>query len=288
MNLQYLDSVFKQVYGGGLSPFITYSKALGALILVVVLGFNLYRSFSRTGQIFTERESDGFSPYELLRGLGLILMVIFSTQILDLFDNIMVDIETIALGSISNASESLTIDHFPTYEDMMGSVKDAYSSIKEDNLANIGKNLLKIVNYLNPMTWIGGSLAWVLEYVLMLVDIFVYPFFLTKRYFIMGIIKMMFPLLIAVSIFDKTRDYVTQVLKYYARVYLAIIPMIFASYAIDLLHFNMNSILETNTYAVGVMTVAAPLVRVASVIVAVLLKIRLFKDSFTIMEKLIP
>ena len=104
----------------------------------------------------------------------------------------------------------------------------------------------------------------------------------------MGIIKMMFPLLIALSIFDVTRDYVIQALKYYARIYLAIIPMIFSSYAINLLHFNMLEILETDTYGVAVMSVAGGLVRVAALLFAAILKLKLYNESFNIMDRLIP
>jgi len=288
MTLEYLDSIYKQIFSQGYSGFIIYAKALATIIIIIQLSLNLYRSFSRTGQIFTERESDGFSPYELLRGLGLILLIIFSTQVLDLFDSIMVDIETVALSSISDMKESFHLSFVPDAQDLKDALVGVTNDAKEDNTTGILKNILRIVNYFNPLTWIGGAMSWALNFILSIVDMFVYPFFLSKRYFILGIIKLFFPLIIAFSIFEKFRDFTTQILKLYARTFLAIIPMIFASFFIDYLYVSINDIMWDSVGSAAAMTVAGPLIQMVAIIVAVVLKISLFKQSFTLMDKIIP
>lgn len=290
MNLEYIDSLYKTIFNEQIGTFILFSKVLAGLIIVITTSHDLFKSFSKTGQIFTDKEFDGFSPYKLGRALFLLLLISISTEILSLFDTIMVDIETIALSDIDERRSDITISHLPPLESVIDDVSGAVSDFKGDGnwVKKMWLAITKVARALNPLTWIGGSLAYALEFVLMIVDVFIYPFFLTKRYFLLGLIKLFFPLMIALSIFDKLQDYIINILKMYARVFLAIIPMIFCIYVVDMLRFNIQEILNTSTGGNATMAVAGPLVSIVSIVVSVLLKVRLFKESFTVMEKIIP
>src|SRR5664280_2088110 len=96
MGLEYLDKVYKSMFAGGLGYLVIVSKSIGAFILVLTLWKGFFRSFSKTGKVFSEGD-EGFSPYNLFRMLGLLLLVGFSTQILDVFDSACAMVESEAL-----------------------------------------------------------------------------------------------------------------------------------------------------------------------------------------------
>lgn len=287
MNLQYLDVIYKNMFQGVfISPFITYSKVLGCLIIVIVMSNNLFRSFSRTGIIFTPRESDGFSPYDLLRGAGLILLVTFSTQILNVFDSLMVDVETLFFAEMEQLGTDYRVSFFPSTDKLTALFKETE---EKRNGWDIVKGVLDILSFLNPFTWLGGAANYLLSGLLNGIDMFIYPFFLCKRYFIMGILKFMFPLMIALSIFNKTRDFIIIVLKYYARIYLAIIPMVFTTIFTAIVFQSMHDILDAGNVMDHLnMAIGGPLITCCILIFTVILKTKLYSESFKIMDKLIP
>src|SRR5664280_385140 len=96
MGLEYLDKVYKAMFAGNLNYLVIVSKSIGAFILVLSLWKSFFKSFSKTGKVFSEGD-EGFSPYTLMRMLGLLLLVMVSTQILDLFDSACAMVESEAL-----------------------------------------------------------------------------------------------------------------------------------------------------------------------------------------------
>ena len=69
MGLEYLDKVYKAMFAGDLGYLVIVSKSIGAFILVLSLWKSFFKSFSKTGKVFSEGD-EGFSPYTLFRMLG--------------------------------------------------------------------------------------------------------------------------------------------------------------------------------------------------------------------------
>jgi hypothetical protein len=277
MGLEYLDKVYKSMFAGGLGYLVIVSKSIGAFILVLSLWKSFFKSFSKNGKVFSEGD-EGFSPYTLFRMLGLLLLVGFSTQILDVFDSACAMVESEALKGFNNKPDMFTVSSFPV------TPPPANESAIDGVLRKIGE----VVNMMNPSSWTGGAYTHITQFMLKILDFLIYPVFLAERYFFMGLIKIFVPLMIALSIFDKTKDYIYNVFKMYARYYLVIIPYAFVVVFANTL-FDTMTVLMTPVSSVdpGGMAISAGLMVVLALILVIVIKIKLFKVSMPFMKELI-
>jgi hypothetical protein len=277
MGLEYLDKVYKSMFAGDLGYLVIISKSIGASILVLSLWKSFFRSFSKTGKVFSEGD-EGFSPYTLFRMLGLLLLVGFSTQILDVFDSACAMVESEALKGFNNKPDMFTVSSFTV------TPPPANESAIDGVLRKIGE----VVNMMNPSSWTGGAYTHITQFMLKILDFLIYPVFLAERYFFMGLIKIFVPLMIALSIFDKTKDYIYNVFKMYARYYLVIIPYAFVVVFANTL-FDTMTVLITPVSSIDPanMAISGGLMVVLALILVIIIKIKLFKVSMPFMKELI-
>jgi hypothetical protein len=277
MGLEYLDKVYKTMFAGDLGYLVIVSKSIGAFILVLSLWKSFFRSFSKTGKVFSEGE-EGFSPYTLFRMLGLLLLVSFSTQILDVFDSACAMVEGEALKGFNNKPDLFSVSA-PNV-----TPPPANESAIDGVLRKIGE----VVNMMNPSSWTGGAYTHITQFLLKILDFLIYPVFLAERYFFMGLIKIFVPLMIALSIFDKTKDYIYNVFKMYARYYLVIIPYAFVVVFANTL-FDTMTVLITPVSAIGPgsMAISGGLMVILALILVIVIKIKLFKMSMPFLKELI-
>ena len=277
MGLEYLDKVYKSMFAGGLGYLVIVSKSIGAFILVLSLWKSFFKSFSKNGKVFSEGD-EGFSPYTLFRMLGLLLLVGFSTQILDVFDSACAMVESEALKGFNNKPDLFTVSSFPV------TPPPANESAIDGVLRKIGE----VVNMMNPSSWTGGAYTHITQFMLKILDFLIYPVFLAERYFFMGLIKIFVPLMIALSIFDKTKDYIYNVFKMYARYYLVIIPYAFVVVFANTLFDTMTVIIApVSSIDPGSMAISGGLMVVLALILVIVIKIKLFKVSMPFMKELI-
>ena len=279
MGLEYLDKVYKAMFAGDLGYLVIVSKSIGALILVISLWKSFFKSFSKNGKVFSEGD-EGFSPYALMRMLALLLLVGFSTQILDAFDSACAMVETEALKGFNNKPDLFSVS--------APSVTPPPAN--ESAINGILRKMGEVVNMLNPSSWTGGAYSSVTQFLLKILDFLIYPVFLAERYFFMGLIKIFIPLMIALSIFDRTKDYIYNVFKMYARYYLVIIPYAFVVVFANTLFDTMTVIAApvASSYGdPGTMAVSGILMVILSLILVIVIKIKLFKMSMPFMKELI-
>jgi hypothetical protein len=276
MGLEYLDKVYKSMFAGGLGYLVIISKSIGAFILVLSLWKSFFKSFSKNGKVFSEGD-EGFSPYTLFRMLGLLLLVGFSTQILDVFDSACAMVESEALKGFNNKPDMFTVSSFPV------TPPPANESAIDGVLRKIGE----VVNMMNPSSWTGGAYSHITQFLLKILDFLIYPVFLAERYFFMGLIKIFIPLMIALSIFDKTKDYIYNVFKMYARYYLVIIPYAFVVVFANTLFDIMTVIMPVAAIDPGSMAISGGLMVILALILVIVIKIKLFKVSMPFMKELI-
>ena len=277
MGLEYLDKVYKAMFAGDLGYLVIVSKSIGAFILVLSLWKSFFKSFSKTGKVFSEGE-EGFSPYTLFRMLGLLLLVGFSTQILDVFDSACAMVEGEALKGFNNKPDLFTV-----------SAPDVTPPpANESAIDGVLRKMGEVVNMMNPTSWTGGAYTHITQFLLKILDFLIYPVFLAERYFFMGLIKIFVPLMIALSIFDKTKDYIYNVFKMYARYYLIIIPYAFVVVFANTL-FDTMTVLITPVSAVGPgsMAISGGLMVILALILVIVIKIKLFKMSMPFLKELI-
>ena len=277
MGLEYLDKVYKSMFAGDLGYLVIISKSIGAFILVLTLWKSFFRSFSKTGKVFSEGD-EGFSPYTLFRMLGLLLLVGFSTQILDIFDSACAMVESEALKGFNNKPDMFTVSSFPV------TPLPANESAIDGVLRKIGE----VVNMMNPSSWTGGAYTHITQFMLKILDFLIYPVFLAERYFFMGLIRIFVPLMIALSIFDKTKDYIYNVFKMYARYYLVIIPYAFVVVFANTLFDTMTLLIApVSSIDPANMAISGGLMVVLALILVIVIKIKLFKVSMPFMKELI-
>jgi hypothetical protein len=277
MGLEYLDKVYKSMFAGGLGYLVIISKSIGAFILFLTLWKSFFRSFSKTGKVFSEGD-EGFSPYTLFRMLGLLLLVGFSTQILDVFDSACAMVESEALKGFNNKPDMFTVSSFPV------TPPPANESAIDGVLRKIGE----VVNMMNPSSWTGGAYTQITQFMLKILDFLIYPVFLAERYFFMGLIRIFVPLMIALSIFDKTKDYIYNVFKMYARYYLVIIPYAFVVVFANTLFDTMTVLIApVSSIDPANMAISGGLMVVLALILVIVIKIKLFKVSMPFMKELI-
>ena len=277
MGLEYLDKVYKTMFAGDLGYLVIVSKSIGAFILVFSLWKSFFRSFSKTGKVFSEGD-EGFSPYTLFRMLGLLLLVGFSTQILDVFDSACAMVEGEALKGFNNKPDLFSVSA-PTVTP---------PPANESAIDGVLRKMGEVVNMMNPSSWTGGAYTHITQFLLRILDFLIYPVFLAERYFFMGLIKIFVPLMIALSIFDKTKDYIYNVFKMYARYYLIIIPYAFVVVFANTL-FDTMTVLITPVSAVGPgsMAISGGLMVILALILVIIIKIKLFKMSMPFLKELI-
>lgn len=90
IGLEYVDAVFTTIKNSDFSQYtITGMKALSILFFLI----NILKKYNE-GVASNEGYTWGLTPSELARNFAVVIVVLFSTQVLDVFDGILVAIET--------------------------------------------------------------------------------------------------------------------------------------------------------------------------------------------------
>src|SRR5690554_6933050 len=148
----------------------------------------------------------GLSPNELIKNFAVVLVVIFSTQVIGFFDGVLVAIEN-QYRNTAPALLSLQFQDFPIEENI-----GAIEATK--------KALTVLYEFLTSPFYGMQLVAFALGVFLWIIDIFIYPLFLAERFFLLGIMKAFFPLVISMAVFEKFREMAYHFFKLYAAVYM--------------------------------------------------------------------
>lgn len=278
--LEFYEEIFDLMQ---LNFMVTASKAIGGLIIIIMLLKMVFKSYSENGKIFstnTDSGSNGFSPYQLLRMLFLLLLIGFSTNLLSAGDSIMGVIEEAAFDNM---------EEIPSNVDNILKQEKQINIDELDFFDKILNNLNEIIKLLNPVNWIGWGTSGILYIVLEIIEMLMYPLFLMHRFFIMGLIKIFFPLMIALSIFDKMKDYIFEIMKVYLRTYLVIIPWMFVTIFGNTIVTGIIG--KLNTKAIGttnaVMTVSEGMIWLVLMLMLIFFKFKAYGRSREFMKEII-
>ncbi len=267
MGLEYIDAVFRTIME---SDFATYT--LGGMKALAVLFFllNLIKKYYEGG---VEREglSWGLTPAELVKNFAVILVVLFSTEVLAAFDSILVAIE----GQYrSTAPELLPLG-----------LQEVEVETEAGFLDAAGKAMGLLYEWLatpflglRALAWAGGLILWIL-------DLLIYPLFLAERYFILGIMQAFFPLVIGLAVFEKFRELGYRFFKIYAAVYMIVPAFFLVNVFVNELYGEITTNFWPNLLGTDYGSeFFAPLIELAAIGFIVLLKFKLYKRavSFTI------
>jgi len=267
IGLEYVDAVFQVIKGSDFSQYtITGIKILAVLFFLI----NILKKYVE-GAADTQGSTWGLRPTDLIKNFLIVVLVIFSNQALNFFDQILVAVET-QYRDTAPALLPLQLQDMPLEEDV-----GALDAAK--------KAMALLYDALVTPLYGWKILAFIISLFLWIIDLFIYPLFLAERYFLLGILQAFFPLIISLAVFEKFRNLAYGFFKLYAAVYL-LVP---AFFLVNVFVNNLYTEINTNFWPALFGTDAGgrifgPVVELGSIGFIVFLKFKLYKkaSSFTL------
>ena len=267
IGLEYVDAVFQTIRSSDFSQYtIVGMKTLAVLFFLI----NILKKYNE-GVAERHGYSWGLSPNELAKNFMVVLLVIFSTQVLNFFDSILVAIET-QYRDTAPALLPLQLQDIPIEEEV-GALEAAK------------KAMALLYEALVTPLYGWKILAFIISLFLWILDLFIYPLFLVERYFLLGILQAFFPLVISLAVFEKFRSLAYGFFKLYAGVYMLVPAFFLVNVFINNLYTEINSNFWPNLFGTDVGSrIFSPVVELGSIGFIVFLKFKLYRKatSFTL------
>lgn len=265
--LEYVDAVFQTIKD---SDFLQYTivgmKSLAILFFLI----NILKKYNE-GVANREGYTWGLTPTELIKNFVVVILVIFSSQVLEVFDTILVTIE----GQYRNTAPSLLplqLQEIAIEEDTGG-------------LEAASKGLALLFEALNTPLFGLNIVAFIVSVFLWLIDLFIYPLFLAERFFLLGIMQAFFPLVISLAVFEKFRSMAYSFFKLYAAVYMLVPAFFLVNIFVNTLYTEFTSNFWTNLFGLDFgSSFFAPIIELGTIGFIVFLKFKLYRraTSFTL------
>ncbi|WP_026451325.1 hypothetical protein [Aequorivita capsosiphonis] len=267
IGLEYIDTVFQTIQNSSFSQYtIAGMKTLAVLFFLI----NILKKYNE-GVADKDGYSWGLSPGELAKNFAIVLLVIFSTQVLGFFDGILVAIEGQYRGT-APALLPLQMQDVPIEEDVN------FIEAAQAAMALLYEALITPLYGFKIFAFIISLFLWIM-------DLFIYPLFLAERYFLLGIMQAFFPLVISLAVFEKFRSLAYSFFKLYAAVYMLVPAFFLVNIFINAIYTEINTNFWTNLFGTDVgQGFFAPVVQLGSVGFIVFLKFKLYRraTSFTL------
>lgn len=223
IGLEYVDAVFQTIKSSDFSQYtITGMKTLAVIFFLV----NLLKKYNE-GVAEKNGYTWGLSPGELAKNFAVVLLVIFSTQILGVFDGILVSIEN-QYRDTAPALIPLQLQDIEIEQDVDG------WDIAKKAFALLYEALVTPLYPVKVISFVVGLFLWVL-------DLFIYPLFLAERYFLLGIMQAFFPLVLSLAVFEKFRSMAYNFFKLYAAVYMLVPAFFLVNVFVNNLYAEINA-----------------------------------------------
>jgi hypothetical protein len=264
IGLEYVDAVFSTIKESSISQYtILGMKSLAILLFLV----NLIKKYNE-GAVNNDGYTWGLSPTELIKNFVVVLVVIFSTQVLGFFDSILVAIE-MEYRDTAPALLPLQLQEMEIEEDI--------------NFVEAGtKALSMLYEYLVTPFYPMKVIAFIISIFLWIMDLFIYPLFLAERYFLLGLMQAFFPLVISLSVFERFREMGYRFFRLYAAVYMIVPAFFLVNVFVNLLYEEINTNFWGNLLGTGAESgVFAPIVQLGSVGFIVFLKFKLYRRAIS-------
>jgi len=267
IGLEYVDTIFQTIQNSSFSQYtIAGMKTLAVLFFLV----NILKKYNE-GVADQGGYTWGLSPGELIKNFAVVVLVIFSTQVLGFFDGILVAIEEQYRGT-APALLPLQMQDIPIEEEV--------------NIIKAAQAAMSLLYEALVTPLFGFKIfAFVVSTILWILDLFIYPLFLAERFFLLGIMQAFFPLVISLAVFEKFRSLAYNFFKLYAAVYMLVPAFFLVNVFVNALYTEINTNFWTNLFGTDVGSgFFAPVVQLGSVGFIVFLKFKLYRraTSFTL------
>lgn len=262
LGLEYIDAVFTTIKETDLSKYtLAGMKGLAVLLFLV----NLIKKYNEAA-VTNDGYTWGLSPSDLLRNMVIVILVIFSTEILGVFDGILVAIER----DFRDSAPSLLPLQLQDIE------------IERDlGFVEAGSKALGMLyEYLVTPFYPMKVVAFIIGIFLWIMDLFIYPLFLAERFFLLGLMQLLFPLVISLAVFEKFRELAYRFFKLYAAVYMVVPAFFLVNIFINQLYKAINTEFWPNLVGDSVDgSILGPVIQLGSIGFIVLLKFKLYRQA---------
>lgn len=269
MGLEYVDTVFQTIKNSEFAQYtLTGMKTLAVLFFLV----NILKKYNE-GVAATDGHTWGLTPQELAKNFAIVILVIFSSQVLDVFDGILVAIEG-QYRDTAPALLPLQLQDVDLERDV-GALEAAKKA-----MAILYEALVTPLYGMKMLAFIGGVFLWLL-------DLFIYPLFLAERFFLLGILQTFFPLVISMAVFEKFRTMAYNFFKLYTGVYMLVPAFFLVNVFINNLHKEIVASFWSSLFGTDWGSeFFAPLIELASIGFIVMLKFKLYRKAVSFTLKL--
>ena len=264
IGLEYVDAVFTTMKESNFAEYTIMGMKSLAIIFFLV---NILKKYSE-GAASHGGYTWGLTPAELIKNFTIVLLVIFSTQILGYFDSILVSIES-QYRDTAPALLPLQLQDVEIEEDV--------------NFVEIGTKAMNMLyEFLVTPFYPMKVVAFILALFLWIMDLFIYPLFLAERYFLLGLLQAFFPLVMSLAVFEKFREMAYRFFRLYAAVYMIVPAFFLVNVFVNLLYEEINTNFWGNLLGDGLDSgVFAPIIQLGSVGFIVFLKFKLYRRAIS-------
>jgi preprotein translocase subunit SecE len=264
VGLEYIDSVFQTIQDSEFSQYtIAGMKTLAVLFFLV----NILKKYNE-GVARRDDYTWGLSPEDLVKNFTVVLLVIFSTQILGFFDGVLVAIEN-QYRDTAPALLPLQMQEIPIEEDV--SPMDA-----------MRKAMALLYEALVTPLYGFKTFAFLISLFLWIMDLFIYPLFLAERYFLLGIMQAFFPLVLSLAVIEKFRSMAYSFFRLYAAVYMLVPAFFLVNVFINTLYTEITENFWLNLFGTDYgSSFFRPVVELGSIGFIVFLKFKLYRRAIT-------
>ena len=266
IGLEYIDAVYQTIQDSSFSQYtIGGMKTLAVLFFLI----NILKKYYE-GAVDKDGYTWGLTPGDLIKNFVIVILVIFSTQVLSFFDGILVAIES-QYRDTAPALLPLQMQDIPLEEEV-------------GSMDMLKKAMALLYDALVTPLYGFKILAFIISLFLWILDLFIYPLFLAERFFLLGIMRALFPLVISLAVFEKFRSLAYSFFKLYAAVYMLVPAFFLVNVFVNAIYTEINASFWENLFGSDVGSkFFAPVVELGSIGFIVFLKFKLYKraTSFT-------
>lgn len=267
IDVDLLTKVSDKVFSEHLTIFVWAAKALGATLFLFVSGKHVMKFFIQGKNM----DGEAIGTHEILRLLATLALIVAIPDLLNLADKLFSGLLDLFMGDFKGDELSaMQFADLPVSE-----------VTQEDSSTNA---ILKTLLNIKDMFSVNFGLTRILTYFAYGLDILVFMMFLGKRFFILGVLKIISPLLIAFSMIPEYKAISYNLGKVYTRTFLSIIPMLLVVVFANEFYSMFNEYMIGDTSRTGIMVAASDVVRAMAILGMVWLKFKLFRTSSDIMK----
>lgn len=273
IDVEILTEISQKVFSEHSQVLVYSSKIIAASVFVVASIKTFTTEFTKRGSVDNDQKT-GFNSYFVIRSLILLALIGSIPELLTLLDKMLSGMLDLFVKDFDNDLYALEMQKLPIPE-----------ATEEDSVVN---SILKLILDFKEYFSITGGIARAVNYIAYIIDVLIFMIFLGKRFFALGVIKLISPLMVAFSIFPKYQELVYNIGKIYARTFLTIIPLLLVNVFANEFYRLFIEYMTGSSSATGVMIMAGDFVKTVAQVGFIWMKLKLFKYSTELMHSLWP